>query len=252
MGAINQQVMTPERRAFVHWLRVGIMLPSEAFADERKFNPYHDPRNGQFTFAPGGPRSLPGAVTVARKPTPFSRPAAGSPSTDGTTAATVRPTFNDGPVRLTSNPLSQTVNLRVPRRGGNRSNSRAFEDPMTEQPLFSSLLNSTAGALIAIPDRLFDITGPAQDATQALTEGYTRQLVAEIQAIDPNYRFDTFGTPATLQGQKNQIRQILLDRAGALYRIRGESAPLQAETFRALQAFTDAAFARGVALQQSG
>jgi hypothetical protein len=47
------------RRAFVHYLRTGQQLPEETFLDdvERKFNPYHDPRNGRFTFAPGGPRS---------------------------------------------------------------------------------------------------------------------------------------------------------------------------------------------------
>ena len=31
---------------------------------ETKFNPYHDPRNGQFTFAPGGPKAL-GNVTTS-------------------------------------------------------------------------------------------------------------------------------------------------------------------------------------------
>lgn len=33
-------------------------LPAPATGRERKFNPYHDPRNGRFTFAPGGPNSL--------------------------------------------------------------------------------------------------------------------------------------------------------------------------------------------------
>ncbi len=47
------------RRAFSHWLRTGFW-PTVRTPDgiELKFNPYHDPRNGQFTFAPGGPRSL--------------------------------------------------------------------------------------------------------------------------------------------------------------------------------------------------
>jgi len=30
---------------------------------ETKFNPYHDPENGRFTFAPGGPKSLRSVVT---------------------------------------------------------------------------------------------------------------------------------------------------------------------------------------------
>lgn len=49
-----------ERRAFEHYLRTGrrLISCSSAPAHERKFNPYHDPRDGRFTFAPGGPKSL--------------------------------------------------------------------------------------------------------------------------------------------------------------------------------------------------
>lgn len=49
------------QKAFTHYLRTGQRLPEESFIEktdvELKFNPYHDPRNGQFTFAPGGPRT---------------------------------------------------------------------------------------------------------------------------------------------------------------------------------------------------
>ncbi|MDQ4419343.1 M23 family metallopeptidase [Sphingobium sp. DEHP117] len=49
------------QRAFSHYLRTGRRLPEEMFIEEQgvelKFNPYHDPRNGQFTFAPGGART---------------------------------------------------------------------------------------------------------------------------------------------------------------------------------------------------
>ena len=53
------------RRAFTHWLRTG-RLPLSRAPDglELKFNPYHDPRNGQFTFAPGGPAGSRGAEYV--------------------------------------------------------------------------------------------------------------------------------------------------------------------------------------------
>lgn len=44
-----------ELRAFLFWIRTGRRM-AEPFAAqvERKFNPWHDPRNGQFTFGPGG------------------------------------------------------------------------------------------------------------------------------------------------------------------------------------------------------
>ena len=52
---------SPNQRAFSHYLRTDRRLPKEIFLEEQdielKFNPYHDPRNGQFTFAPGGART---------------------------------------------------------------------------------------------------------------------------------------------------------------------------------------------------
>jgi hypothetical protein len=51
------------RRAFGHYLRTGrrsviIFAGGDRRRLETKFNPYHDPTNGRFIFAPGGPRSL--------------------------------------------------------------------------------------------------------------------------------------------------------------------------------------------------
>jgi len=42
-------------RGFAHWLRTGIVPPEpdEQAEAELKFNPYHDPANGRFTFATG-------------------------------------------------------------------------------------------------------------------------------------------------------------------------------------------------------
>lgn len=43
-------------RGFAHWLRTGIVPPEpdKQAEAELKFNPYHDPANGRFTFATGG------------------------------------------------------------------------------------------------------------------------------------------------------------------------------------------------------
>ncbi|WP_373690550.1 LysM peptidoglycan-binding domain-containing protein [Sphingobium sp. DEHP117] len=52
---------SPSQKAFSHYLRTGQRLSDESFIEDQdvelKFNPYHDPRNGQFTFAPGGART---------------------------------------------------------------------------------------------------------------------------------------------------------------------------------------------------
>jgi len=71
---------SPREKAFSHYLRTGQRLPEESFVEEPdvelKFNPYHDPRNGQFTFAPGHPHS-PGGVIVSDRPGTGPRRAAG-------------------------------------------------------------------------------------------------------------------------------------------------------------------------------
>ncbi len=47
--------LSDERRAFSHWLRTGRRLAiSNPASVEVKFNPWHDPSNGQFTFANSG------------------------------------------------------------------------------------------------------------------------------------------------------------------------------------------------------
>jgi hypothetical protein len=58
-----------ERLAFEHYLRTGQRLSAEAWSEkfEHKFNPYHDPRDGRFTFAPGGPLSLSHVIISDRR-----------------------------------------------------------------------------------------------------------------------------------------------------------------------------------------
>lgn len=235
---------SPERRAFVHWLRTGLILPAEQFessAPAAKFNPYHDPRNGQFTFGPGSSRYLPGTIIRQRR-TPFIP----------TPAAVAEPVFNDGVANPPANELAQTVQYRPPVRGRIGDNSRAFQDPLTGQPLITRLADAPPGAILALADNLFDLTGPAREATQALTEATTKRLIAEIQSIDPTYRFESLGTPVSLAGQNAQLRSLRMDRASALFRVRGETAPLQAETVRFMQHKADQAFEVGQRLHSKG
>lgn len=53
----HSQCKSAERVAFELWLRTGMRLSPAQFEalTEHKFNPYHDQRDGRFTFAPGGP-----------------------------------------------------------------------------------------------------------------------------------------------------------------------------------------------------
>lgn len=199
------------RRAFSGWLRTGRWPgPGNRRGVELKFNPYHDPRNGRFTFAPGGPRSLSYVIISDGRP---------------------------APVRLAQRPTNPRA-----RPGGN---IRAFQDPMTLQQVFPGLRSASGGAIVAVADNLFDLTGPANRLTASLTEAHSRVLIEQIRALDPTYQFESLSTAATLEGQINQINELRLDRAAAFYRVRGETRPLQVETLRYLQTKVDLAFAEG-------
>lgn len=241
------ETKSAQRQAFIRYLRTG--WRSEL---ELKFNPYHDPRNGRFTFAPGGPRSLSYVVISDRK-----RPAGivrreSSPSRVGSNDA--QP---DGEVRAApgkdstaSSSAAAAKLLRAPMRSG--GNSRSFWDPMTLQQTFPGLNNAPGGTIVAVADNLLDIVGPANRLTFSLTQEYSAALIRQIREIEPSYRFESLGPPTTLQGQINQINALRLDRAAALFRIRGETGPLQVETLRYLQATVDAAYAEGVRELRAG
>jgi hypothetical protein len=54
--------------AFLHYLRTGQRLTTAEWLaqEEHKFNPYHDPKNGRFTFAPGGSQQGGGSAAQAK------------------------------------------------------------------------------------------------------------------------------------------------------------------------------------------
>ncbi len=86
------------RQAFGQWLRTGHWpLPPESDAIEHKFNPWHDPADGRFTFAGSGTRSGTGGSGSGRSggprtpraiPGSASRAARPDPAADRTTART--------------------------------------------------------------------------------------------------------------------------------------------------------------------
>jgi hypothetical protein len=105
---------------------------------------------------------------------------------------------------------------------------------------------------LSVADNLFDLTGPANRLTAALTEERSKVLIEQIKAIDPTYQFQSLGTPATLEGQNNQLDRLRLDRAAAFYRVRSEARPLQVETLRFLQRNVDAAYTEGIQRLEAG
>ena len=206
------------RELFRIYLRTGRRGPPAAIV-EFKFNPYHDPRNGQFTFAPGGPRSLSDVV--------ISRGNYARPPGD--------PTGRAG-------------------RGRRGSNSGAFQDPMLLQQVFPGLQSPAGRSIIAVADHFFDLTGPASQLTAELSLRRANALLSEIRKIDPHYRVRSQGmtNPETLEGWRTYLSGLHMDRAVALYRARGDTGPLQVETLRFLQTRVDAAYAQGLKALEAG
>ena len=241
-----------EMLAFEFYLRTGRRL-IHLESPERKFNPYHDPRNGQFTFAPGGPRSIADPIFSDRRGRWKPRPtdARAKPLTDGPSA----PKIGESPKnRLPVGALRAAFELagggRGPRRGRGRGGGRP--DPTLLEDLFPGLRNSPVGTIVKAVDGFLELTSAAQAVTSAVHQGQVRRLLAEIQAIDPDYVYHSLGPPKTLQGQVNEINKLRSDRAMALYRVRGDDRALQVETFRFLQRRVDAAYEQAVALDKEG
>ena len=217
--------------AFEHYLRTGrrIELQPRRAAIERKFNPYHDPDNGQFTFAPGGRRSG------------TSRPS----SQRGSDAP--KPGVSANPAKLLLAQYRPNPRARI---GGNRG--PALNDPMTLERAFPGLRNAPGSSIVTLADNMLDITGPASRLTTELAQAESRRLIEQVKQIDPEFQYERLGSPTTLEGQINEIRTLRMHRAAARYNKLGDDKPLQVEVLRQIQDSVDRAYDEGVELFDAG
>jgi hypothetical protein len=220
-----------QRQAFEFYLRTGRRShPSDAPPRlERKFNPYHDPENGQFTFAPGGSRSG------------TSRQAA---SGDGDASQISMPS---GQPTLTLAQYRPNPRARI---GGNRG-PKPY-DPMTLEQAFPGLSTAPGSSIIGLADYALDITGPASRMTAELATAEVKSLIQQIRKVDPEFQLDSLASPTTFDGQINQIQALRMHRAAKLYNIEGDVKPLQVETLRRMQQSVDRAYEEGQALFEAG
>lgn len=253
---LSAEPKSAERLAFERYLRTGFRAKQQPGALEHKFNPYHDPRDGRFTFAPGGPRSLSRVVVSDRRGLSRAKPPSTAFPTDGAPGARQSLPFADQP-----GPLSNAVfrsdgtpaaSLRLvqyrpgPRGRMGSNNGPPITDPMTLQQVFPGLANAPAGGIVAMAGHFLDISGPARQLTTRLTEEHVSLLIRQIKTLDPNYVPAILAFPTTPAGQANLVNHLRMERAVAFYRARGELRPLQVEITRYLQSQTDAAYTDGV------
>ncbi|WP_416463030.1 hypothetical protein [Sphingomonas sp. VDB2] len=166
-------------------------------------------------------------------------------------AAGRQATLQDALYRPGEHSASIIAASRAP-RASRGSNASAFHDPMTLQQAVPNLEGRPGGAIIALADTLLDITGPAQELTAQMTRDWSNQLINQVRALDPEYRFDSLGFPQTLEGQINQLNTLRFDRAVAFLRMRQEVRPLQVEILRFIQQRVDRAYADGIKLLRAG
>lgn len=257
------------RRAFSQWMRTGIWHGAfDAGGIEHKFNPYHDPRNGQFTFAPGGPRSLSHVVISHGRGKGFrtyrssmtGSAAVRSPATDAQSAKLGDGRGPDLAGRVlgrgeTARLLAPPDTGRSSRRGGS---NRHYEeerhgpgDPDALERAFPGLRGSPAGAIVAVADGLFDLSGPSRAATTALARNWSNALENDIKRIVPGFRYDA-QFENTLQGQTNRLNDLRWLRAWNYMRVKSDYGPLQVEVLRFMQASADEAYEEGMKLLHAG
>ena len=108
---------------------------------------------------------------------------------------------------------------------------------MTLEHSFPGLRSSPGGAIVAVADNLFDLTGPANAMTAEVLQNHARQIIEEIKAIDPGWHYDeivpidALGNPIqTVDGLSAKVNDLRFQRAVAVARLKGDYEPLQIET----------------------
>jgi hypothetical protein len=250
----DPEFKSADRLEFEIYLRTGRRL-ARAEAPERKFNPYHDPRNGQFTFAPGGARSV-GGLRVSGGLRKRTQALAFEGSAKPVDAASGIVAGERNPARSTAvdaRAAAQVLNNSRPnsraRMGGNGGPPL---DPLIMTQAIPGLQNSLPGAIVAVPAGFLDLTGPASDAIGGLHEALAKSLIKQIQAIDPKYHHYSLGPPQTFEGRVNEINRLRFDRAVALLKIRHDPRALQVEVLRVMQNRADSAYDEAVELHKAG
>jgi hypothetical protein len=230
------------RHAFETYLRTG-RRPIASI--EYKFNPNHDPRNGQFTFGPGGSRESVASGTLGRP----------KRSETGTASDAVRQAIWTGSRSTISAEQSDRVQLAQYRpnpRARPGGNSGAVQDPMTLHQVFPGLASAPGGAIIALADNFLDLTGPANQMTAELLDAQRRDLVRQMKDIDPSYRHEVLAEPTTNEGRLADLNTIRFHRAASLYRLHNQVDALQVETLRFAQDKVDQAYDQAIKNAKSG
>ena len=113
------------------------------------------------------------------------------------------------------------------------------------------------GIPLAPVDAFLGIAAAADEANLEATLGQYRALIRDIKQVDPSFVDSELLPPGGIAGlswqaRTNLINNLLMQRAAAYYRIRGDIGPLQVEILRFLQDAVDAAYQDAVGKADAG
>ena len=218
-----------------------------AWQDEPRV-PAGQPDGGQWTTGEGAG----GAPTVPAKPAaavsphvPAPRPEPSLPLDDGV----YRPGIDDPRVVLTGGAEEEAESRRS---NGPPDDYTRLED------VFPGLSDAPGLAIPLAPiDGFLGVSAAADEADLDGALGQYWGLVHQIKQIDPTFADEELlprdGIDGlTRQGRTNLINHLLMERAAAYYRMRGEVGFLQVETLRFLQNAVDAVYPEAVAAADAG
>ncbi len=110
---------------------------------------------------------------------------------------------------------------------------------MTLEHSFPGLRSSPGGAIVAVADNMFDLTGPANAMTAEVLQNHARQIIEQIKAIDPGWHYDEIvpidvlgNQIQTVQGLNTKVNDLRFQRAVMVARMKGDYEPLQVETLQ--------------------
>jgi hypothetical protein len=218
-----------------------------AWQDEPRV-PAGQPDGGQWTTgegAGGAPAvaGKPAAPVSAHETTPAQNPHL---ALDG---GVYRPGVDDPHIILTGGAEEEEASRRS---NGPPDDYTRLED------VFPGLREAPGLAIPLAPiDGFFGVSAGAEEANLEATLGQYRALVEDIKQVAPSFANDELLPPdgiagLTWQGRNNLINNLLMARAAAYYRVRGDVGPLQVETLRFLQDAVDAAYEEAVAAADAG
>jgi hypothetical protein len=115
--------------------------------------------------------------------------------------------------------------------------------------IFPNLDDANPSSMINTSNATWALTAESIVGDDNATLAAGQQIIREIQALDPNYRpeqlerLDNLRT--SVEARVNYIDRLRLQRAAAIYRVRGNDRPLQVETLRILQLEVERAYDAG-------